>query len=367
MRVTGPAVILKLHVLRQSALGGLMSLALVRRIVVAGGMLAAACVLGAACETTTFQLPTSRPQCTADVPACVLFQMTLTENGQPVEFVEVPNGSLASPDAGVLSAPGSPPEYTNTPAAMTFTPSADTQSLTLDWNDPTASRPTHVMTLRPHGPTKVQCLAPCCWGCRATHRVSDKLISGSVTYTVTSPVDPLITENLDLVIYPVSSTDPTVDPLSVLLSLPHGGSQSSLLTGKPTISPLTAVAPTSSGSGSGSGGGSCASQCSNGYCGSCGSTSDCCTGAVCISTKVCSVNSVATGCQCAALGSNGTSGVCGDFADNGAPQITACGGVGTASCNTQTSWCCPNLVAVQNGASCTCEDPTSSSYQCPGQ
>jgi hypothetical protein len=41
--------------------------------------------------------------------------------------------------------------------------------------------------------------------------------------------------------------------------------------------------------------------------------------------------------------------------------------VGTASCNTQTSWCCPNLVAVQNGASCTCQDPTSSSYQCPGQ
>jgi hypothetical protein len=32
-----------------------------------------------------------------------------------------------------------------------------------------------------------------------------------------------------------------------------------------------------------------------------------------------------------------------------------------------TSWCCPGLVAVQKGPSCTCEDPTLSSYECPGQ
>jgi hypothetical protein len=119
--------------------------------------------------------------------------------------------------------------------------------------------------------------------------------------------------------------------------------------------------------GSSGGGGSCAGKCPNGYCGGCTTTGDCCTGAVCISTKICSVNSVASGCQCSALGSYGVSGVCGDFADNGAPQITACGGASTASCNTQTSWCCPGLVAVQNGASCTCEDPTSAGYECPGQ
>ncbi len=116
-----------------------------------------------------------------------------------------------------------------------------------------------------------------------------------------------------------------------------------------------------------SGGGGCAGKCSNGYCGACSATADCCTGAVCISTKVCSVNSVAAGCECSALGTFGVSGVCGDFADNGLAQITSCGEAGSASCNTQTSWCCPGLVAVQNGAACTCEDPTSPSYECPGQ
>jgi hypothetical protein len=345
---------------RAAALAGVVALA----AGVAGG-------LGTGCDTSV-DIPTLRPQCTSDAPACILFNLTLTENGQPVDFVEVSDGALASADAGVLSAPGSPPEYTDRPAAMVFTPSAPTQQLTLDWDDPTASRPTHVMTLRPHS-TKVQCFAPCCWGCRATHRVFDKLVSGGVTYTVTSTVDPLTTADLDLVIYPVSSTQPGVDPLQVLLALPEGGSQSSLIVGMPTSAQVAVVAPSpttasSGGSGSGGGGGSClgSGNCANGYCGACTSTAGCCTGAVCVSTESCLVNSVASGCTCGSYQNVGTAGVCGDFADNGAPQITSCGGAGTPSCNSQTNWCCPGLVGVQNGATCTCMDPGAAGYPCGG-
>jgi hypothetical protein len=249
----------------------------VRGFVAVGAAVVIATVASAGCTTPTLNIPAPRSQCTTDAPACILFNLTLSENGQPVDFVQIPSSALASADGGVLSAAGNPPEYTSTPAAMTFTPTADTQTLVLDWTDPTASRPSHVMTLRPHGPDNKMCLAPCCWGCRATHRVFDKLVAGRTTYTVTSPVDPLTTAGLDLVMYPVSSTQPGVDPVT-LLNSPGGGSQSTLIMGNPITVPVTVVAPpngpasssgsgsTSSGgtsSGSGSGSGGPPSKCSN--------------------------------------------------------------------------------------------------------
>jgi len=134
----------------------------------------------------------------------------------------------------------------------------------------------------------------------------------------------------------------------------------------PSVSVIEVPVPSTPGNGSGgTSTGSCAGQCdSTGACGPCASTADCCSGAVCISGAYCSKNSVASGCECNQLTA---AGVCADFADSGFPEITSCGGLGSAACNTQTSWCCPGLVAVQNGAACSCEDPNSSGYECSGQ
>ncbi|HTM44657.1 MAG TPA: hypothetical protein VL137_06855 [Polyangiaceae bacterium] len=132
----------------------------------------------------------------------------------------------------------------------------------------------------------------------------------------------------------------------------------------PQLSRITVPAPTNPGGGN-TGGSSCAGQCdSSGACGACASTADCCTGAVCISAEYCLKGALTGSCDC---NPPSTSGVCADFPGNGHPEVTACGGVGTASCNTQYSWCCPGLVAVQNGAQCSCEDPGAPGYACAGQ
>jgi hypothetical protein len=136
----------------------------------------------------------------------------------------------------------------------------------------------------------------------------------------------------------------------------------------PQIARITVPAPANPGGGGpsgGNGGGTCAGQCdSNGACGACNSTADCCTGAVCISAEYCLKGALTGNCDC---NPPSTSGVCADFPGNGHPEVTACGGAGSASCNTQISWCCPGLVAVQSGAQCTCEDPGASGYECTGQ
>jgi hypothetical protein len=194
----------------------------------------------------------------------------------PVELVNVATSALSAPDGGVLTAGGDPPQLVNTPPAITLANGA-AQSLDLDFTDPTASRPAFFLTLRPRS-SVVRCATPCCWGCRATRRRRDGLLTGSVHYTVSTAADPSATTPYDLVIYPVSSTRPDVDPVDAVVSRTG---QDTLLTGNPVTVPVTVAGPpggskgggTSGTSGTTSGGTSGTGGC--GLPASCSSDSDC--------------------------------------------------------------------------------------------
>jgi uncharacterized membrane protein YgcG len=219
---------------------------------------------------------------------CLLAGMELTENGQPVEFDDVPDNAFAAADAGVtapedggVSTTGAlDPQITNVPASMSFVNGA-TQPLDLAFTDPTASRPAFFMTLRPTG-SKLKCFM-CCTGCRATHRVFDKLTRGVAHYEATTALDPTLPSAGDLIIYPVSCSEPGVDPVKALAA--GGGAGCTPVIGAPIPVGITFAPPTTGGS-SGSGGsggssggssGSAGSSSSGGSSGSghCTSNSDC--------------------------------------------------------------------------------------------
>jgi len=199
---------------------------------------------------------------------CLLEALELTENAQPVEFVDVPDTAMPAADGGVAAADGgvsttgtAAPEITSAPASMAFV-DGNVQPLDLAFSDPTASRPAFLMTLRPRGGK--MCFSPCCWGCRATHRVFDKITSGVARYTATTASDPATPAAGDLIIYPVSCNEPGVDPVNALTS--GGGAGCTPVIGAPTPVGITFAAPpttrgassgaSSSGGSSGGAGGS---------------------------------------------------------------------------------------------------------------
>ncbi len=192
---------------------------------------------------------------------CLLRSMQLRENGRIVALDDVPDSALSdtlseggSSDGGSSGVDSLAPQLTSATVSLAFADGAPAP-LDLAFSDPTASRPAFFLTLRPRGPV-VQCLGPCCWGCRATHRVFDKQTSGSVHYEASTTADPIQTGALDLIVYPVSCAEPGVDPVSALNS---GASGCTLLTGEPRPAGVSfAAAPSQidSSGGSSSGGSS---------------------------------------------------------------------------------------------------------------
>ena len=186
---------------------------------------------------------------------CLLESMELEENGQPVEFADVPDAALADADGGVPVTGGDAPQIINSPDAMSFA-NGNSSSLELDFTDPTASRPAFFMTLRPtRGP---MCLDKCCWGCRATRRRFDHLTSGVVKYEAAANADPFAASAGQLIVYPVSCAESGADPVDAA----NSGAPCSLLIGSPAPVGVSFGAPTngdSSGGSGGSGGGSSSS------------------------------------------------------------------------------------------------------------
>jgi hypothetical protein len=203
---------------------------------------------------------------------CLLDNMTLTENGEPVEFDDVPATALAAlaggadggsasggGDGGTSTTGASPPEITNTPGPLDFTLGGE-QPLDIAFTDPTASRPAFLVSLRPRN-THVQCATGCCWGCRITRRRLDRLTSGTVQYQAAAAAKQSVESPVDSIISPLSCAEPGVDPVDNILNA--GGAPCTLVAGagKPagvTFGSLTSPNASSSGgsgsSGSGSGG-----------------------------------------------------------------------------------------------------------------
>jgi hypothetical protein len=249
----------------------------------------------------TVLLPEGAVQSTPDWK-CLLERIELRENGQLVALDDVPDSALSATDveaAGGASAGESlAPELTSATAVLTL---ADGNSAPLDlaFSDPTASRPAFFLSLRPHGPV-VQCIGPCCWGCRATHRVFDKQMSGAVHYEASTASDPIV--------YPVSCAEPGVDPVTAINS---GASGCTLLAGAPMPAGVTFEAPASTGDSSGgssSGGSSATAGGANGVTpsGQCSQDAQCADASICGSSPgaknnagVCDVRANGDGlCHC---------------------------------------------------------------------
>jgi hypothetical protein len=231
------------------------------------GCACAAAVLVVACaHHEALSVPTLT--CPADDPTCFLEGLTITEDGQPVELVDVPLDALAAADGGVFSAPGTPPQITSTPGPLTLS-GGDASPLDLDYSDPTASRPAFFITIRPAG--GFQCFQPCCLRCRATRRRRDGAVRGTAHYEVASANAAATTSHGVVVIYPVSSTGPA-DPVDIVGG---GGDPGTLLTGSGTQLPLQVNPPPNpGGSGSGGGPGGSSSGGSGGGPGSCSCAND---------------------------------------------------------------------------------------------
>lgn len=302
--------------------------------------------LAAACHASNLDIDpaSSRPYCDPDVPACLLASAKIDMDGKQVEIVQATNSALSLPDGGVRTATGQPPKLTNVPAPLTFSPDAPSQTFDLEWTDPTGSRFSHFLSLRPKNPT-IRCLAPCCFGCWVTRRVFDKLTSGTTHVTITLTADPAQPADYVLRDYPVSSTDPTQDPFVVATQYAQQGN---LLVGEPIDIPVHAEGSKNPGASPGPSGGGDSGSTGGGSC-SCSEVPSCVQGGSC-----------STACQQADC--RVTS--CDQFAAQfctGAPGIACCDGVNhkcycaQTSCNggcgsgcTGQFYCADNLFCAQS-------------------
>jgi hypothetical protein len=281
---------------------------------------------------------------------CLLESMTLTENGQPVELLDVPDTALAAPDGGLLGAAdaASAPEITSAPSSLALV-SGTPDSLDLQFSDPTASTPAFLFTLRPRGAFCNRGFCGC-FGCRITHRRYDKQTAGTVHYQVATASDPVATTELELIAVPASCAETTGDPAAALTSAP--AANCTPITGAPagvgiTLGGAPLLAGGSSGSQGGSGstapsGSSASAGASSGggaSGGACAKDSDCSAGMICAGGSFCNYQAgsaaagIAASCdcsssprRCAALG------------------IPACFGAGGVAGNTYA--CCQGLINV---------------------
>jgi hypothetical protein len=241
---------------------------------------------------------------------CLLESMQIRENGRLIALDDVPDSALSATDTqsdgGASGVESLAPELTSATRSLSFT-DGSSAPLDLAFTDPTASRPAFFMTLRPHGPV-VQCIGPCCWGCRATHRVFDKQTSGVVHYEATTTSDPLQTGGLDLIVYPVSCAEPGVDPVTAINS---GAGSCTLLTGTPMPAGVSFLAPagtgaSTGGSSTGGGSGSAGGPSSGTPFGTCSTDTQCTAASLCGSNPgaknnggVCDVRATGDGlCHC---------------------------------------------------------------------
>jgi hypothetical protein len=253
---------------------------------------------------------------------CLLEGMTITENGQAVDFVYVPDTSLANADGGALA-----PQITNATALMNFL-DGGAQPLDLEFNDPTASSPAVFATVLPNGRGPEEGMN-CIWGCRATHRHYDQQKTGAIHYELkmngsSAVLTGYVASDHQVIFYPVSSPNPSVDPVNDIAG--------DLVAGKGTPVRLAWGGGSSGGSGSSSGGSSGASSSGSSTGSSGGGAGACMTNADCNKCNKC-------------LTSNG--GVC----ENGACRC--CFAVGARDPQTgTTSYSCPDLCS-SNPSACT--------------
>ena len=320
---------------------------------------------GAVCTRTAGDTTLAGGAATAQsVPdtKCLLDSVTLSENGQSVEFDDVSETAVAAllggtgggsatdgGDGGGSATGPSAPAITNTPGPLEFI-TGGAQSLDLAFTDPTASRPAFLMALRPHG-THVQCATQCCWGCRITRRRFDKATSGTVHYQATAAAQELIASPVDLIVAPLSCAEPGVDPVDNLLHpggapcTPVAGQGAPVGIGFGSVTTPTKGSSSSSSSSSGGGGGGGGSGSSSGCAGMCPS------GDIAASTL-----------SCTPLGTTGSSNQClspSDYAGTGKALPACCAPRGTTGCldtmGTLVQPCCPGLTCR---VSSMCGDPS---------
>jgi hypothetical protein len=264
-----------------------------------------------ACRPNYDPLPDS--PCDPADGQCLLDGLVLTENGQAVDFPRVKLNSLASDAATPPVSPNAPAITSATPT-LTFANGGDPQSLDIAFTDPTGSTPAFFVTFVRAGGQ--QCFGqPCCWGCRATHRVFDRRQSGTVHYQVTRTTEIASTTTYDAIAYPVSCAEPNVDPVAALT----GGPPCTYLTGpgihfQPTFDAPPNAKPPPNGSSSSSG--------SSGAPGGCKTDADCtCTQCSATNGAICGQDGL---CHCCFSVCQGSSCTCATLAPQfGCPNASA--------------------------------------------
>src|SRR5580692_5273161 len=94
-----------------------------RLLVCLATWLSGALLLGGGCQansSTATTPPPVRGACAPDDLTCFLEGLQLTENGEPVELVDLPTDALPpTPDGGPQTTPGAP-QITNQPSGFTL-------------------------------------------------------------------------------------------------------------------------------------------------------------------------------------------------------------------------------------------------------
>jgi hypothetical protein len=156
------------------------------------GVLAAFIVVG--CSSSP-----DKTSCDADDRDCLLDNIVVEQDGQPVKLVALPGGSLTVPNATTGS---NVPAISNQPDSMIFGDTKADQDLVIDWTDPYGAQPALCISLCPKD---VQCFASRPWQC--TPFLKDGKTSGTWRSSIGFSTRPTGGAQFSINVVPVTSTN----------------------------------------------------------------------------------------------------------------------------------------------------------------